>query len=160
MSNFWLIDEAATAAVQGAHSSGKTAMEALSIAARYMRKHEQMPRVLEDYLASAIEAASLKQAEYQGRALLRELGIEAENRRPANLDDIGIVEFIDTQIKRGQSERQSIINAAAHFQASKETIRKRLKLGRLAIAQEMQEEAEFQIMMMEQEHASAMKTKG
>lgn len=120
-------------AVSGAHSSEKTAIKALELAAQYLRRREVMPPMLADYLADAFEMAALKRPGYQSDALLTELGMKALNRRPANISAFEVALFVD-DLDHGTTERQRIYKAMQAFGVSEGTVRRYLKKGRQELA--------------------------
>lgn len=134
----WLDIDALDAA-RGAHTRDKTAADALTIAADYLRRREPLPPELADYLADAFELAAAKDEPHQGTALLRELGIDAENRRPVNVDAFDLALFVDDK-KNGRSERQRILAAAEQWNVSESTARGLLPEGRRMVAEHVRDQ--------------------
>lgn len=135
----WL-DIDALDAVRGAHTRDKTAGDALTIAADYLRRREPLPPELADYLADAFKFAAAKDEPHQGTALLRELGLEVENRRPVNVDAFDLALFVDDK-ENGKSDRQRILAAAEQWNVSEGTVRGLLPEGRGMVAEHARDQA-------------------
>lgn len=135
----WL-DIDALDAVRGADTRDKTAGEALTIAADYLRRREPLPPELADYLAGAFEMTAAKDTAHQGPALLRELGIEVQNRRPVNVDAFDLAIFVDVE-SDGKSERKRILAAAERWDVSESTVRGLLPEGRRMVDEEARDQA-------------------
>lgn len=151
-SDIFPIDVDAMDAIAGVHTEAKTAAEALSIAAEYMRARKRLPPSLEDYLAEAFEVTALKEKKHQGTALLRELGIEAQNRRPVAATSWEVAEYVD-DAQNGTSERQRILGACQYFGISATTARRLLPDGRAAWEDHARDQAEHAIRKWGEENA-------
>ncbi|MGP9647574.1 hypothetical protein ACT3R8_11550 [Halomonas sp. AOP42-C2-23] len=147
-SDIFPFDVAAFEATSKAHTTARTAADALQIAAEYLRRREPLPPILGDYLADAFETAAAKPLDNQGAVLLRELGMKAENRRPSHIIPFDVALFVDNK-NNGKSERQRIIAAAKKFDVSETTVRRLLTTGRQDVEEEAREQALFNIEEME-----------
>ena len=109
---------------------------ALKQAAIYLRAREALPDALIEHLAGAIEAAMDKPVEHRCRALLLELKLTAENRRPtkANCVDVGL--HIEAAWKNhpGRSQNAVMTDAGRKFGISRASALRLWKQYRDALA--------------------------
>ena len=130
-------------ALRLAPASSDGAVQALLIAAEYFRKREALLGQLADYLADAIECSMHKDQDYRNAALLRELYLTAENRRPVRASDLSVaqdvIELIDDC---GYSQNKATKEVAENYGISASTAKRMYKKNRLAIEEywEMQHE--------------------
>ena len=107
-----------------AESSSDAAAQALLFAAEYLRAGESLPVDLIDYLAGAIEAAMVKPAASRGRALLHELKLTAQNRRPADADWYVVGQRFDELRRAGESQNASASQIAVEFGIGESTAKR------------------------------------
>lgn len=120
--------------LQRAASSPDAAAQALLFAAEYLRAGESLPVDLVEHLAGAIEAAMVKPAASRGRALLRELKLTAENRRPADADWYQVGIRFDELLRTGESQNASASQVAVEFGIGESTAKRLWRRYRDAIS--------------------------
>lgn len=110
--------------VKRAESSPDAAAQALLFAAEYLRAGEALPVDLIDYLAGAIEAAMVKPAASRGRALLNELKLTAQNRRPVDADWYAVGQRFDELMRAKQSRNASASQVGVEFGIGESTAKR------------------------------------
>ena len=120
------IDLDASDAIRLAPSDPDEAAKALLIAASYIRGNKSIPLNVGNYIADAIEYSMLKDREHRNSAFLRELNLEAENRRPSKAHWIDVGPAIDELL----DNEQVSLNAAATVIAKQHSISKKTALRR------------------------------
>ena len=128
MANF-SFDAIACEAIKRSKLENQGAVDALRIAAEYLRRREALPDNLADWLADAIEASMGKPDKENGRALLLELGLTAANRRPA-ADWIEVSTHWDRLVSDGMSKIQARAATAAAFDIDETTVKRYVTLYR------------------------------
>ena len=122
MANF-SFDSIAYEAIKRSKLENQGAVDALRIAAEYLRRREVLPDNLAEWLADAIEASMGKPEPENGRYLLLELGLTAANRRPA-ADWIDVSTHWDALISDGMSKTQARAATAAAFDIDETTVKR------------------------------------
>lgn len=117
-------DEEADLAVCRAPADPDEAAKALLIAARYLRENKPLPWILRTYLAGALEASMPKpKGEPRNTALLRELHLAAQNRRPVKPLWFEIGHMMEQELQRNQGrQHQATRSVAIHFKISIATV--------------------------------------
>jgi hypothetical protein len=108
MTDGFSVDDRVQMLLTRAKSDPEAAAEALRWIARSLRKYGKMPQGLADHLADAIDASMGKPAQYRAKALTDELGLTANNRRPA-----ADVYEVGTHIRLLMHEKGLSMSAAA-----------------------------------------------
>jgi hypothetical protein len=121
------VDVNAAEAVNQAASDPDQAARALLIAAEYIRKGKPLPHPLDKFLADAIEHSMLKPAgRARNTALLRELFLEAENRRPAKASGARVYSEMNELITDGGLSQNRAAEIVAKEHAISASTAKRL----------------------------------
>jgi hypothetical protein len=117
-------DEEADLAVCRAPADPDEAAKALLIAARYLRENRPLPWILRTYLAGALEASMPKSnGESRNTALLRELHLAAQNRRPVKTLWFEVGDMMEQELQRNQGrQNQAAKSVATHFKISTATV--------------------------------------
>lgn len=103
----YFADDAATDALALLDSDPNSARDALLFVAGYIRRGEALPGNLAAFLVDAIEAAMAQPPKLRAKALTDELGLTANNRRPAG-DWATIGAEVERLVKAGDSEEKAI----------------------------------------------------
>lgn len=136
MAKLPLIDFEASEAVDLAPSDSNEAARALLMAAKYIREEKPLPRPLSGYLADAIEYSMHKDKDHRNTAFLRELHLEAENRRPAKARWIDVGYEVEELIEEhGYSQNKATKEVAEKRKVSASTAKRLYKVWLQAIAE-------------------------
>jgi hypothetical protein len=127
----YFADDAATEALALVDSDPDAAKNALLIVADYIQRGEALPGNLADFLVAAIEAAMAKPVELRAKAFTDELGLTANNRRPAG-DWLAIGAEVERLVKAGNSEEKAIGALSDETGVSDRTVKRYLDKYRLA----------------------------
>lgn len=111
--------------IQKASADPDSAAELLIFAAEYMRLRKQLPDMLADYLAAALESSALKPRRYRAKQLTDELHLTANNRRKFSLSWVDAYELL--RRSDGKSQNQLSDELAHKFNVSRETARSRIR---------------------------------
>ena len=132
------VDLEAAEAVNLAASDPDQAARALLIAARYIRQGKPLPHPLDGFLADAIEHSMLKpEGGARNTALLRELGLEAENRRPAKANGAAVFRAMDELINDGNTSQNRAAEMVAKENGISASTAKRLYRQYLKVDNDM-----------------------
>ena len=117
----------ANEAVLRSESSREGAIDALRIAAKYLRKGKALPSGMDRWLADAFENATTHPERYSpdngdvGHALLVCLGLKANNRRKkSSWVDVGI--RIEKLTRNGKSLNKAMVEVAANLDIGYSTV--------------------------------------
>lgn len=115
-----------TELIRKSNISSDNAAKTLLTIARNLRAGELLDHQLADWLASAIEDSMTKPHEYRGKALLRELGLGALNRRE-KLDCLDFGKAVEALLEKGLDEKQAVNEASFNYKVDEKTGRKYFK---------------------------------
>lgn len=101
-------------AIRLAPTDPDKAAEVLVIAAEFLRSGRPMPLELVDYVAGAFHAAMLKPEQHRARALLLELNLAVDGRRPRGFDWMDALKIIESNPTRSIPELIKLIMSQAN----------------------------------------------
>jgi len=109
-------DEVADLAVCRAPADPEEAAKALLIVVRYLRENKPLPWILRTYLARAIEVSMAKPTgDLRNSALLRELHLTAENRRPVKVLWFEVSNLMTQELQKHHGKQNMAAKAVATF---------------------------------------------